>query len=47
MEAVLAAIVRYQARVALIDITGVSLVDTAVANSSFRPVRRICWEQFW
>ena len=39
MEAVLAAIVRYQAQVVLIDITGVSLVDTAVANSLIQTVR--------
>lgn len=39
MEAVLAAIVRYQAAVVIIDITGVSLVDTAVANSLLQTVR--------
>lgn len=39
MEAVLAAIVRYQTQVVIIDITGVSLVDTAVANSLIQTVR--------
>lgn len=39
MDAVLAAIVRYQAEVVIIDITGVSVVDTAVANSLLQTVR--------
>ena len=39
MDAVLAAIVRYQAAVVLIDITGVTVVDTAVANSLIQTVR--------
>jgi anti-anti-sigma regulatory factor len=39
MDAVLSAIVRYQAEVVIIDITGVALVDTAVANSLLQTVR--------
>ncbi len=39
MEAVLAAIVRYETQVVIVDITGVSLVDTAVANSLIQTVR--------
>lgn len=39
MDAVLSAIVRYQAEVVIIDITGVSVVDTSVANSLLQTVR--------
>ena len=38
MDAALSAIVRYQAAVVIIDITGVSVVDTAVANSLLQTV---------
>ncbi len=36
MENLLAAVKKYRARVAVVDITGVSVVDTAVANSLLR-----------
>lgn len=39
MDAVLSAIVRYQAEVVIIDITGVAVVDTSVANSLLQTVR--------